>query len=98
DDQREQGTDGTRHAVGFARFAARQERRVHRNEGGGERPFAEQILEEVGNSEARSEGVGGVALQSEIVREDALSDETSEPSDEDAGGYEYRAAGLSLRL
>ena len=80
DDQREQGADGTRHAVGFARLAAREQRRVDRNERRGERPLAEQVLEEVGDAETGGEGVGGVALQAEIVREDALPDEAGDPA------------------
>jgi hypothetical protein len=57
DHQREQGANGTRHAVGFARLAAREERRVHRNERRRQRPFAEQVLEEVGDAETGGEGV-----------------------------------------
>ena len=91
----EQGADGTRHAVGFARLAAREQRRVHRNERRGQRPFAEQVLEEVGDAETGGEGVGGVALQAEIVREDPLPDEAGKPADENAGGDEERPATAS---
>ncbi len=89
DDEGQQGSDGAGHAVGVALLAAREERRVDRDERRGERPFAEQVLQEIGDPEAGGEGVGGVALETKVMREHSLPDKAREPADEDAGGDQH---------
>ena len=84
DDEREKRTDRACDPVGVLALAARDERRVDRDEGCGERAFAKQILEKVGNAKRRVEGVGGVGLKSEVVRKDLEPDQPGETTDENA--------------
>ena len=67
---------------------AREQRGVDRNERRRQRAFAEQVLQEVRDAERRHERVGGVRLQAEVMRENALADETGEPAAEDAECYQ----------
>ena len=92
DDEREQRADGARDAVGLLPLAARDERGIDGDERRGQRAFAEQVLQEVGDAERRVEGVGGVGLEAEVMREDLESDETGKTTEEDARGDEHRAA------
>ena len=95
DDEREQRGHRAGHAVRFAAIAAREQRRIDRNERSRERPFAEQVLQEIRDAERRRERVGGVVAEAEVVREDALANEASQPAQENSGGDKRRAAGLS---
>ena len=92
-DQAEHGENGAGDAIRVAPFAARDERRVDGDERAGERAFAEQVLQEVGNLHRGVERVGGVASQTEVVREHALADEAGQAAEKDARGDEYRSPG-----
>src|SRR5207249_1965612 len=88
DDHREKRGNGAGDPIGFLPLAARDEARIHRNQRRRQRPFAEQILEEVGNSERRVERVGGVGLEAEVMREGSHPNEAGQTAHEDAGGDE----------
>ena len=70
-----------------------EERGIDRNERRRERPLAEQVLQEVGNSKRRVERVGGVGLEAEIMGEDARADQAGEPAAEHAGRDQHGGAG-----
>ncbi len=82
--QREQGRHGPGDSRGSLPLVARDERRVDRDERRRQRPFAEQVLQEVWNAERRHECIGGVRLQAEVMREHALADEAGQPAAQDA--------------
>src|SRR5438552_6049274 len=69
-----------RQARGFLLIAARQQIGVDRNERGGQRAFAKDILEEVRNSKGCGESAGRVS-DPEIVREDTLANHADDPAD-----------------
>ena len=64
-------------------------RRVDGNEGSGENPFAEQILQRVGNTECRLKCIRRVGI-SKIMREHAIPHESGDAAQEDSGGDEKR--------
>ncbi len=90
-DQREQRRDRARDAIRLAPFAAREQRRVHRDEGSGERLIAEQVLQEVRDAERGAPGVR-FHLEAEVVRDDALAHQPREPAAQDADRDEERGA------
>jgi hypothetical protein len=98
DDERQQRGDGAGDAVGLLALAAGQQRGVHRDEGRRERPFAEEVLQNIRDAERRGERVGGIVAQTEVVREDALADEAGQPAEEDSGGNEGGAPDCGLRM
>ena len=57
---------------------------VDRNEGGGERALAEQVLEEIGAPQREAEDVGE-GSQPEGMSEDALAEETDQSATKNAG-------------
>jgi hypothetical protein len=78
DDQCEQRPDRAGHAVRLLVFPARQERRIHGNERRRHRALAEHVLEEIGNAEAGAPGVGGVAFETEVMGEHALTNQSDQ--------------------
>ena len=85
DAERQQREDRARRLRGGVVLAAGAQRRVDRDERAGERPFAEQVLEQVGDAERLVEGVGRLGLLAEIFREQRDADEARQAADEDAG-------------
>ena len=80
--QGEQSRDG---AGGLARLLlvlAGEQVRVDGNEGSGQHPFAEQVLQDVGDAERGLEHVGGVGV-AEVVREHPVTDESGDAAEED---------------
>jgi hypothetical protein len=59
-DEAQEREDGARHPPCSLPVATRQEPGVHRNERRGEHTFPEEVLQQVGNAEARAEGIRGV--------------------------------------
>ncbi len=88
DDEREQSAHRPGDAIGLAPLAARHQRGVHGNERRGERPFTEQVLENVRDAKRGVERVGGVGLQAEVMREDAQPHEAGQTAQQDARGDE----------
>ena len=68
-------------------FAARAERRVDRDERPGERAFAEEVLEKIGDPERCVEGVSRLTDLTEERGEQADPDQARETADEHAGGH-----------
>ena len=92
DEQREQRADSAGDAVCILSLAARDERRIDRNERRRQRAFTKQVLQEVRNAERGTEGVR-VAAKPKKVREDALADQTRQAGDQNAGcdnGFDQR--------
>ena len=75
----------------------REELRVDGDERRGEDALAEEVLQEVRDLERGLEraGRGGVA---EVVREDALADESGDAAQQDARGHEHREARARARI
>ena len=82
-DEREQRRHRAGDARGLFPFLARDKRRIHGNERRGQRAFAEQVLQKIGNAEGRHERVGRIG-EAEIMREEPLADKAGEPAAEDA--------------
>ena len=90
DHQSQKRADPACDAIGFAPFPTREQRRVDRDEGCRERPFAEQVLQEVGDPETGRPRIGGVGGQPEVVSDDSLADEARKPAAQDTGGHQQR--------
>ena len=102
DRQRQQRRHASGRAARLFVFAARPQARVHGNERGGEHPFPKQVLQCVGNAERGFERVrcGGI---SEIVREDAVPNQSGDAAQKNPRSHQERrarrsrAAGLCCR-
>ena len=66
-------------------LAARAQRRMDRNERSGQRPFAEQVLQQVGDAEGGVEGVDGDAVLPELARDQPHPEQPGEAADQDPG-------------
>src|SRR5256885_5388706 len=86
-DERENREDRARHARRFAFVMAREQVRVDGNEGGRERAFAEEILQEIRDAKGGCENVCGVG-GGEVISEDALACEADETAQENSGSDE----------
>ena len=69
DDERQQGEERPRRLRCGLMLPARAQRRVDRNERAGERAFAEEGLQQVGNAEGSVERVGRDGLLAEVLCE-----------------------------
>ncbi len=65
---------------------------VDRDERGGERAFAQEIADQIGNLERGAKGVGRGRI-TEVVGEDPFPDEPEDPGEEDAGSHHRRRPG-----
>ena len=83
--QRQERHDSSGQAFGALNLAASDHAGVNRNERCGERAFAQQIPNDVGDAQRSPEGVGGGTVP-EVVREHPLPDEAQYAGDEDPGG------------
>src|SRR6266852_3621822 len=97
DHQSQKRADRAGDAIGLPSFAAREQRRVDRDERSRERPFAEQVLQEVGNAETGRPRIGGVGGQPEVVSDDSLPDETRQPAAQNTDGHEQRRTARGAR-
>ena len=66
-------------------LAARPQRGMHRNERSGQRAFAEQVLQQVGDAEGGVERVDGDAVLPELARDQPHPQQPGEAADQDAG-------------
>ncbi len=90
DHQREQRAHRARHPVGLLPVAFGEQARIDGDERPRQRPFAEQILQEIGDAEGGVERVGGVRAQAEIVSEDPKTDQPRKATEQDPSGNEPR--------
>ena len=81
----EESRHRARYLPGFLPALLGVEPGVHRNERGAQHPFAEQILEEIGNPEGRGERIRRIG-ETQVVGQDALPDETGDPAEQNPGG------------
>ncbi len=88
-DEEEEREDGFGELGGFLVALLGAEARVDGDEGGRKHALAEEVLQEVGNTEGGAEGVGGIGV-AEVVGEDAVADEADEAAEQDAGSDEKR--------
>ena len=95
--QRQDRAHRAGHAARLLLVALGQQARVHRNEGGREHAFAEQILQEIGDAKGRVEGVGLIEL-AEVVREDALPHQAHDAADQNPRGDQKSVAAGALRF
>ena len=93
--EREDGAHGTGDAARLLLIALSEEAGIHRDEGGREHSFAEQVLQEVGDFEGGVESVGFVLL-AEVVGEDALPHQAHDAADQNSGGDEEGVAAGAL--
>ena len=91
-DERQDDEDCARHPVGLVLLAAREQAGVDRDEGGRQRSFTEQVLQQVGNAKRGVEGVCRIGLLAEIVGEDADPHEPGHPAEQDPGRNQRRGA------
>ena len=89
DHEREQRADGARHLPRLDLVAGTEQAGVHRDEGGGERALAEEVLEQVRDAERGGEGVGRVA-DAEVVPQHPHPDEPDHAAGQDAQRHHQR--------
>ena len=70
---------------------------VHRDEGGRERPFAEEVLQEIRDAEGGPEGVGRIGA-SKVMRKDAVPYKTGDAAECDAQRHQRCVAARLRRL
>ena len=78
------------HPVGVLAAALAEEPGVDRDEGGGEHPLAEEVLQDVGDAERGGEGAGQ-RRGAQVVGEDPLADQPHQPRGEDAQRHQRGA-------
>ncbi len=90
-DQRQQRHDGAGDSIRLFLLSSRQQSRVHGNERRRERALSKQVLQKIRNAKR---GVERIRLESqaEVVREDALPDQTRDAAAEDAHRHQQRRA------
>src|SRR6185503_949063 len=94
-DQYKQREHRVRDATRFLLVVTSEELCVHRNERGGQRAFAEDVLKEVGNSERGAERARSVG-SAEIVCKYSLPDDADDAADQDAGADHQRGTARSF--
>ena len=96
DGERQERRHDSGHAAGKLFLLLREQLRVHRNERSREDALAEEVLEEVRNTDGRLESARGVRV-AEVVREDLLAHEAGDPAEKNPGGDQQRKPGARLR-
>ena len=87
DEEGEERPDGARRPLRLLLAPLGEEPRVDRDEGGRERPLAEEVLEGVRDLESRLEGVGGLRI-AEVVGKGTFAHEADDAAQQHAGADE----------
>ena len=82
-------------AAGFLLVSLGEQARIHRDEGCGKHTFAEQVLQEIGDTKGGVEGIGFIEL-AEVMGEDALPHQSDDAADQNPRGYQKRVAAGAL--